>query len=137
MASNVKYKTTLRNTRLTDINTALGASSLLRIYSGTQPAGPDTALSGNVVLAELALSATNAFATSSGGLMSANTITDDSSADSTGTATWGSLLVSGGGTRIVDFSVSTTGSDLNLNTVSITSGSTVSVTSFTVTAGNG
>ena len=136
MASNVKYKTTLKNTRLTAINTALGANSLLRIYSGTQPTGPDTALSGNVLLAELTLSATNAFATASGGLMSANTIADDSSANSTGTATWGTLTDSGGTNRIVDFSVSTTGSDLNLNTVAITSGSTVSVTSFAVTASN-
>lgn len=136
MASNVKYKTTLKNTRLTDINTAIGADGLLRIYSGTQPTNPDTALSGNVLLAELALSATNAFATASGGLMSANTITDDSSANSTGTAAWGTLTDSGGTNRIVDFSVSTTSADLNLNTVSITSGSTVSVTSFTITGGN-
>jgi hypothetical protein len=37
---------------------------------------------------------------------------------------------------MVDGDVGTSGSDLNLNTVSLVSGATVAVTSFTVTAGN-
>ena len=135
MASNVKKSAALKNASLNTYNTLIGTDGLLRIYSGTQPTNPDTALSGNVLLAELALSAT-AFAAASGGLMTAGAISDDSSANSTGTATWGTLTVSGGATRHADFSVSTTGSDLNLNTVAITSGSTVSVTAFNVTAGN-
>jgi hypothetical protein len=36
----------------------------------------------------------------------------------------------------MDGSVGTTGSDLNLNSVSITSGQTVSVSSFVITGGN-
>jgi len=57
MASNLKYKETLKNTRLDAITTAVGSNGLLRIYSGTQPADPDAALAGNSLLTELALSA--------------------------------------------------------------------------------
>jgi hypothetical protein len=134
MASNLKYAVTLKNAKLDAITTAIGASGLLRIYSGTQPTNPDTALSGNTVLAELALSATFA-AGSSSGVLTANSITADSSADATGTATFASLLTSGG-TRKVDMSVGTSGADLNLNTTSIVSGAQVSVSSLTITAAN-
>jgi hypothetical protein len=37
---------------------------------------------------------------------------------------------------VLDGSVGTSGSDLNLNTTSIVSGATVSISSFTITAGN-
>lgn len=134
MASALRYAVSLKNARLDAITTAVGSSGLLRIYSGTQPTNPDTALSGNTVLAELALSSTMAGGASSG-VLTLSTITADSSADNTGTAAFGALLTSGG-TRKVDFSVGTSGADLNLNTTSIVSGATVSVTSFTITAGN-
>lgn len=134
MSSNLKYAVTLKNARLDAITTAIGTSGLLRIYSGTQPTNPDTALSGNTVLAELALSSTFAAGASSG-VLTASTITADSSADATGTATFFSLLTSGG-TRKVDGSVGTSGADLNLNTTSIVLGAQVSVSSLTITAGN-
>lgn len=134
MASNLKYAATLKNAKLDAITTAIGSSGLLRIYSGTQPTDPDTALSGNTLLAELALSATFA-AGASGGVLTASSITADSSADNTGTATFASLVTSGG-TRKVDMSVGTSGADLNLNTTSIVSGAQVSVSSMTITAGN-
>lgn len=134
MASNLKYAVTTKNARLDAITTALGSSGLLRLYSGAQPANPDTALSGNTLLAELALSATAAPGASSG-VLTLSAIAADSSADATGTATWGTLTTSGG-TRKADFSVGTSGADLNLNTTSIVSGAQVSVSSFTITAGN-
>lgn len=134
MASNLKYKATLKNAQLDAITSAVGTSGLIRIYSGTQPASPDAALSGNTVLAELACSSALA-AAASGGVLTLNSITADSSADNTGTATFGSILTSGG-TRIVDFSVGTSGADLNLNTTSIVSGAQVSISSASITAGN-
>ncbi|WP_020467881.1 hypothetical protein [Zavarzinella formosa] len=134
MASALKYAVTLKNAKLDAITTAIGTSGLLRIYSGTQPTNPDTALSGNTVLAELALSSTFA-AGASGGVLTASSISSDTSADNTGTATFFSLLTSGG-TRKVDGSVGTSGADLNLNTTSIVSGAQVSVSSLTITSGN-
>ena len=123
---------TTRNNRLAQYTSAIGSSGLLRIYSGTRPTNPDTALSGNTLLAELPLSATFAPAPS-GGVLTANAITNDSSANATGTASFGTLTTSGG-TRVIDFSIGTSGQDLNLNTVSIVAGAQVSVSSLTITA---
>jgi len=106
-------------------------SGFLRIYDSTQPTDADTALGAQVLLAELTLNAT-AFAAASAGSKAANAITADSSANATGTATWGSLVTSGS-TRLHDFSVGTSGANLNLNTTSIVSGAQVSVSAFTIT----
>jgi hypothetical protein len=131
MANNPHYSQANRHTFLDAITTAIGASGLLRIYDGTQPTNVATALGAQVKLAELALSATFAPAASAG-VLTANAITTDASADATGTATWGTLTTSGG-TRIVDFSVGTSGADLNLNSVSITVGGSVAVSALTIT----
>lgn len=129
MANNPKAAAALRNAGL-DAALALVNGGKLRIYDGTQPTDADTALGAQVLLADLALNAT-AFGAASAGSASANAITQDSSADATGTATWGSLLTSGNARRL-DFSVGTSGADLNLNSVAIQAGATVSVTSLTV-----
>jgi hypothetical protein len=134
MPSNLKYKTSNRNNQLDEITGDIGSNGLLRIYDGTQPTNVDTSLGAQTLLAELALSATAASAASSG-VLTLSSITPDSSANATGTATWGALTTSGG-TRIADFSVGTSGSDLNLNTTSIVSGAQVSVSSFQITGGN-
>jgi hypothetical protein len=135
MPSNWKVKATAKNAGLdAKYTTALGSNPIIRIYSGTQPASPDAALSGNTVLAELACSSAFAAAAASG-VLTANAITSDSSADNTGTATWFSILTSGG-TRIADGTVGTSGSDLNLNTTSIVAGAQVSISSLTITSGN-
>lgn len=125
------YSTTLRNTMLDAITTAVGASGLLRIYDGTRPA---TGGSATTLLAELTCNATFAAGAASG-VLTLNAITSDSSANATGTATWFRIVTSGG-TFVIDGNVGTSGSDLNLNTVSIVSGAAVAVTSFTITGGN-
>lgn len=120
-----------RNAMLDAITTAIGSSGKVRIYSGTQPATGGTA---TTLLAELPLSATAAAAASSG-VLTLNAITNDSSADATGTATWFRILTSGN-TAVIDGTVGTSGADLNLNTTSIVSGGPVAISSFTITAGN-
>lgn len=131
----VKLSTAVRNAMLDEITAAIGTSGLLRIYDGTQPAGPGTAVSTQTLLAELALSATAAPAASSG-VLTFNSISNDASANATGTASWYRVVTSGG-TAVVDGSVGTSGADLNLNTVSIVSGGPVAVSSFTYTAPGG
>lgn len=131
----VKLSTAVRNAMLDEITAAIGASGLLRIYDGAQPADPGTAISTQVLLAELALSATAAPAASSG-VLTFNAITQDSSANATGTASWYRVTTSGG-TGVVDGSVGTSGADLNLNTTSIVAGGPVSISSFTYTAPGG
>lgn len=134
MASNLKYAVTLKNTRLDAITTAIGSSGKLRIYDGTQPTNPDTALSSNNLLADLALSSTFAAGASSG-VLTASAITSDSSADNTGTATFASLLTSAN-VRKIDMSVGTSGTDMILNTTSIVAGAAVSCSSLTITSAN-
>lgn len=105
----------------------------LRIYDSSQPADADTAVGAQVLLAELRFNAT-AFGAASDGVATANAFTADSSANATGTAAWFRALKSDGTTTLFDGSVGTSGANLNLNSVSITSGSEVSVSSFTFTA---
>jgi hypothetical protein len=131
----VKFATPVRNARLDAVTTYAGTSAIVRIYSGTAPADANTSLSGNTVLAELACSATLAPAAASG-VLTLSTITQDSSADATGTATFYRWLKSDATTVIQQGTVSTSGADLNLNTTSIVIGGPVSVTSWTLTDGN-
>lgn len=128
MAQNPHIKQSTANAMLDQLTTAIGASGFLRLYDGAQPAGPDTALSGQNVLAELALSAT-AFAAGAGGSIVANTISDDTDANATGTATWASF-VTAAGVRILDVAVGAAGADINLNTVLIQIHAKVSVTAY-------
>jgi len=127
------YSTLLRNGQLDQITSKIGASGLLRLYNGTRPATGGTA---TTLLSEHALSATFAPA-ASGGVLSANAIGTDSSADNSGTATWARIVTSGG-TQVIDISVSATGGggDLQLNTVTVVAGQPVSITALTITAGN-
>ena len=131
----LSFVTALRNSRADAITTRAGASALLRIYSGTRPIDANTALSGNTLLAELTCNATFAPG-ASGGVLTLNSISDDTSADNTGTATFFRLVKSDGTTVVMDGGVGTSGNDLNLNTTSITSGATVKVTSAVLTEGN-
>lgn len=130
----LSYTTAVRNTGLDAITSAIGASGLLRIYDGTPPASVNNALSGNTQLAELALSATAA-PSASGGVLTFSSISNDASADATGTASFFRLLTSGG-TAVVQGTVSTSGADINFDSVSFVAGGTVSVTSLAFTGGN-
>jgi hypothetical protein len=106
----------------------------LRIYSGAQPATPETALSGQVLLAELRFGAT-AFPAAAGGVLTANAITADASADASGTAAWYRALKADGTSALNDGSVGVTPAqfDMVINSTSINLGANVSCSSFTMT----
>src|SRR5678816_2524319 len=80
----------------------------LRIYDGTRPANADAALSSNTLLAELRMNA-DAFPAASGGVLTANAITKDSSANAGGTPSFGRIFESDGTTVVEDVSVGTSG----------------------------
>lgn len=128
----VGFSTAVRNARADAITTQAGGSCKLRIYNGTRPATGGTA---TTLLAELTCNATFA-PSASGGVLTLNSITSDSSADATGTATWARIVKSDGTTHILDCSVGTSGADINLNTTSIVAGAAVAVTSAVLTEGN-
>src|SRR6185295_17094101 len=104
MALNPKTAASTRNLALDAAFDPLN-SGKFRIYDSTQPTDADTALGAQVLLADLALGST-AFAAAASGSKSANAITQDSSADATGTASWASLLNSSN-VRKMDMSAGT------------------------------
>jgi len=116
-----------------DLDTPPG---LIRIYDGAQPTDPDTAVGGQTKLAELVLS-NPAFGAATdggpGGLATASAITDDSSADATGTAAWFRMVTGTTFTAVIDGEVGTSGADINFNTVAFVISATISITSLTMT----
>lgn len=112
-----------------------GGAGTIQIRSGTQPATANDAATGTL-LATLTFSATAFGATSTSGVATAAAITEDSSADATGTATWARIL-NGSAATVLDIDVGTSGATLNLNTVSIVALGTVSCTDFTLTHPDG
>jgi len=135
MANNLKISTTAVNAQADSLSDLLD-NGYLRIYDGTQPANANTAIATQVLLAELRFNAT-ASPAASGGVLTMNSITQDSSANATGTATWFRALKSDGSTAVFDGSVGTASCDLNLGSTSITSGASVAVTSMTYTVSAG
>lgn len=127
------YVASLRNAQLDAITTAIGSSGKIRFYSGTRPATGGTA---TTLLAECALSATAAPA-ASGGVLTFNAITDDASIDTNGTVSWFRILTSGNA-AVIDGDVTATGGggDITTPSTSWTAGEPLSVSSFTITAGN-
>jgi hypothetical protein len=126
------YVATLRNAQLDAITTAVGSAGKLQIYDGTRPATGGTATN---KLAEFTLGSPFAAASSAGVL--SPTLPANVTALLTGTATWYRITTSAAA-FVMDGSVSATGGggDLQLNSTSISSGATVSITGHTITAGN-
>jgi|SRR6185436_3216922 len=128
------------NTKISNLSASAAADAVcvlantgyIRIYDGAQPTNADTAVGAQVLLAELRFNAT-AFGAASNGVATANAITADSSANASGTASWFRALKSDGTTVLFDGSVGTSGCNINLNSVAISSGAAVSLSSMTYT----
>lgn len=108
--------------------TDIGSAATIEIRSGTKPATPETAASGTL-LATVTISGSF---TSTGGVLTA---ADPAAASVVASGTAGHFRVkTSGGTAKIDGLVGTSGSDMNLSTVSLVSGGTVDlgVPSFTV-----
>jgi hypothetical protein len=96
---------------------SIGAGASINIYSGTKPATPETAATGTLLAT---VTVAGSF-TSTGGVLTAADPAAVSPA-AAGTAGWFRILTSGG-TAIADGTVGTTGSDMNLSTTALTTGS--------------
>lgn len=133
MANNPHFSDTAANAAANAIGPLLN-TGYLRLYDGTQPANANTAVSTQNKLAELRLNSTFS-PTAVAGVLTANAISDDTSADATGTATWFRALKSDGTTIIMDGSVlaSPSTADLVMNSVAIQANADVAVTGFTLT----
>ena len=112
-----------------------GTAAVIEIYSGSVPANADASIGAATLLASLACSATAFSGFSDTGTAARATfgsITADSSADATGTASFFRIKTQTGGTVIAQGTVGTSSADLILNTTSITAGSTVSISAGTI-----
>lgn len=125
------YALTLRNNRMQEIVDYAGANALVRIYSGSRPA---TGGAATTLLAELTCGAT--LGTVSNGRLTFNAITQDSSANTGGTATWFRIVKSDTTTHVVDGNCGTSGSDMNMVTTTISAGQPVSISSWYIDESN-
>lgn len=132
----LQYSVTVRNAQLDAVETTVGTAPLLRIYSGSAPANCAAAASGTL-LAEATLPSDWMEAASSGSKALSGTW-QDASANATGTAGHWRLYDSSGTTCHAQGTVTATGGggDMTLDNTSIASAQSVTITSFTITAGN-
>lgn len=126
------FSSLVRAAMLDAITTQAGTLCFLRFYDGARPA---TGGAATTLLAELTCNATFAPG-ASGGTLTLNAITSDSSANASGTTTWFRVTKQDGATHIMDGNVGTSGSDLNMNTTAFVINAAIAVSSFVITAGN-
>jgi hypothetical protein len=132
----IKMSTTVRSARLDAIETAIGATAVLKIRSGAPPTNIADADSGTV-LATLTLPSDWMNAASAGAKTKLGTW-QDASADAAGTAGHFRIYASDGTTQHLQGTITATsgGGDMELDNVSIAAGQTVTITTFTLTDGN-
>lgn len=132
----LSFAITTANLILNQITTQVDLGSgpgTVVLYSGTVPGNANTALSGNTVLAVLTCSDPSS-AASANKTLTLNAITQDSSADATGTATFFRILDSNANV-VLQGSVSAVGGggDLQMNTSAVVLGGPVQITSCSFT----
>jgi hypothetical protein len=132
----LQYSVSVRNAQLDAIETTVGTSAVLKIFTGSPPANVATADSGSV-LATFTLPSDWMAAASSGSKAKSGTW-EDTSADGTGTAGHWRLYATDGTTAHAQGTITMTGGggDITLDNTSITTGQNVTITSFTISAGN-
>ncbi len=132
----VQLSTAARNAQLDAIETAIGASAILRIRTGAQPANCAAADAGSV-LATCNLPS-DWMAAASGGSKAKSGTWEDTSADGTGTAAHFRLYASDGTTCHLQGSVTATGGggDMTVDNTSFAAGQAFTITGFTLNAGN-
>jgi hypothetical protein len=132
----IQYSAAVRNAQLDTLETTVGTAPLFRIYSGSMPADTATAASGTL-LAEMTLPSDWLAAAASGSKAKSGTW-QDTSANNTGTAGYFRIYDSGGSTCHMQGTVTATGGggDLTLDNTSIASAQSISINTFTITAGN-
>jgi hypothetical protein len=101
------------DTRATDVDTAVGAQTLLGTLTCSDPAFGD------------------AVDDTPGALATASAITADASADNTDTATWFRASTSAP-TACIDGNVGTSSADMILNTVAVVAGAEIAISAWTV-----
>ena len=129
----LQFGTTLRNDFLSQLDTVLGSSSTLVVYTGSVPASCAASATGTL-LATVTLNS-SPFGSPSGGSVAMSGLPLSATAGNSGTAGYFRLL-DGSATCHNQGSCGLTGSgaDLIFDNTSIVSGQSVNITGFTLTA---
>jgi hypothetical protein len=123
----VVYNTTLKNTRMTDVVTAIGATGFINIYTSN----------GGTLLASIPLP-NPAGTVTTGVLTFSGTPLTENSANASGSATYANVSTSanGGGTIVVaGLVVSASAGDIVLSSTTIVAGQPVTITAASITHG--
>lgn len=131
MTTEVTLTVEARNAQADALARLLDGGSV-KVYSGTPPANVSTALSGNTLLATCQLNATSAPA-ASGGVLTFNSITDDSDIDASGTASFYRLFKTDGTTAVIQGSVATSGGSMTIADTALVAAGTLSISALTYT----
>jgi len=132
MAHNVSLAEATAN-EIADAVAALCDGGSIQIYDGTQPADPDTAVTTQTLLATCTFGSP-AFLAAVAGVATAHAITQDASADVTGTAAWFRVL-GAGSAPVMDGTVGVgVNFDCNVPTTAVTAGAAFAIDSMTITA---
>lgn len=132
----LQYSTDLRNAQLDALETTIGASAVLKIFTGSMPANTGVADSGTQ-LAEMSLPA-DYMANASGGTKAKNGTWSDTGADDTGTAGYFRIYESDGTTCHVQGTITETGGggDMIIQNADVNAGQAIEITAFSISAGN-
>jgi len=121
------YSATVKTNRMTAVRDTWGASAKLKVYHSD----------GTTLCGTFTLSATTADSTVSGSVLTikftGNSASQTISAANTCTATSAKITTSADVDVITSFTVGTSGSDINLNNTSITSGQSVTISAASLT----
>ena len=132
----LQLSTTVRNARLYTIESTIGVSAVLKLRTGSAPVTCATADSGTVV-STITLPSDWMNAASSGSKTLLGTW-QKTNTDNTGTVGYFRLYASDGTTCHMQGTVTVSGGggDLTLDSVTVTAGQTITITSFTLTDAN-
>ena len=110
-----------------------GTGALFNLYSGTQPANANTAITTQTLLVSLPIS--GVFGTDVDGTLTLGSVTQ-TNALATGTISFFRIFKSDGTSVIMDGSVGLSSADLILNSVDVFAGQAVDITAGTIIRGN-
>lgn len=130
----LQYSVAVRNAQLDVFEATVGASAVLKIRAGAIPVDCAAADAGTV-LATINLPP-DWMAAASSGVKLKNGVWATTYADASGTASYFRIYASDGVTVHAQGAISLSGGDMTLNNVLIASGQVVTVTAFTISAGN-
>ncbi len=132
----LQLSTTVRNARLDVIESTIGTTAVMKIFTGSAPANPAAADSGTL-LASLTLPS-DWMGAASGGSKALSGTWQDTSADGTGTAGYFRIYESTGTTCHIQGTITATagGGDMTVDNTSFASGQNFQVTTFTLSEAN-